>query len=373
MRSLIASNNEGISQRIQAALLAAGHECHSVPATPVDFVCARAAKLQPDLVIAVVSPEPEPGLDLITHLRPSSHARILAVGSFDSKLRLRALRAGADHYLDEEQFEAELELILSRHASAEKRSALPEPVEDGQLISVLAPSGGSGASTLAVNLAALWAKDHKRCALLDLRLGGGDLAALLDVKPAHTLADLCKNSPRMDRVMFELSLVRHDSGVHLLAPPRAFSDIGLVTTQGVRQALALARTMFPYVVVDLDDSFHPEQMQTVQQSDLVLLVLRLDFTSLRNTRRTLDHLEQVGVSRDRVRIIVNRSGQPEELPASKVEQALGAKVFHYVPDDPKTINRANNNGRPAVLESPSAKFSKSLAQLAASVNGKKAP
>lgn len=265
--------------------------------------------------------------------------------------------------------ELELEVLLSR-PQPQRTSAPEEPAVNGEVISVLAPSGGSGASTLAVNLAALLAREHKSCALFDLRLGGGDLAALLDVKPAHTLADLCKSSARMDRTMFEGSLMRHDSGVCLLSPPRSFADIALVTTQGVRQALTLARQMFPYVVVDLDDSFHPEQTQTLHQSDLILLVLRLDFTSLRNTRRSMDHLEQLGIGKDRVRVVVNRYGQPEELPASKAEQALGVKVFHYVPDDPKTINRANNNGAPAVLESPTSKFAKSVAQLATSVNGK---
>jgi hypothetical protein len=66
----------------------------------------------------------------------------------------------------------------------------------------------------------------------------------------------------------------------------------------------------------------------------------------------LDYLEQLGVSRDRLRVVVNRYGRPKEVPAAKAEEALGCKIAHYVPDDPKTVNRANNNGVPAVLESP---------------------
>jgi pilus assembly protein CpaE len=124
-------------------------------------------------------------------------------------------------------------------------------------------------------------------------------------------------------------------------------------------------------VVDLDDSFHAEQAQTLRQTDIILLVLRLDFTSLRNTQLTLDHLAQLQIPRDRVRVIVNRYGQPQELPTTKAEEALGMKIAHYVPDDPKTINRANNHGIPAVLDSPSAKVSKSVLQLAISVNGRK--
>jgi pilus assembly protein CpaE len=123
------------------------------------------------------------------------------------------------------------------------------------------------------------------------------------------------------------------------------------------------------VIIDLDHSFRDEQLQALRQADLILLVLRLDFTSLRNARRTLDYLEQLGVDPQRLRLVVNRYGQPKEIPVTKAEEALGRKVFHCVPDDPKTVNRANNSGIPAVLESPAAKVSKSVTRLAFSING----
>jgi pilus assembly protein CpaE len=84
----------------------------------------------------------------------------------------------------------------------------------------------------------------------------------------------------------------------------------------------------------------------------------------------LDYLRELGVNRERVRVVVNRHGQAQEVPAAKAEEALGMKIFHFIPDDPKTINRANNNGVPVVLESPWAKVSKSVSKLAASVNGR---
>ena len=46
------------------------------------------------------------------------------------------------------------------------------------------------------------------------------------------------------------------------------------------------------------------------------------------------------------------------------------KIFHYVPDDPRSINRANNNGVPVVIESPSTSVAKSVTKLANSVNGR---
>jgi pilus assembly protein CpaE len=110
-------------------------------------------------------------------------------------------------------------------------------------------------------------------------------------------------------------------------------------------------------------------MQALRQADVILLVLRLDFTSLRNARRTLDHLEHVGIDKERVRLVVNRYRRPKEVPVAKAEEALGVKFFHFVPDDPWAVNRANNNGVPVVLEAPSARVSKSVTRLAISING----
>jgi pilus assembly protein CpaE len=264
----------------------------------------------------------------------------------------------------------EVELAVELPAALQRwRSARTSNGSTGRLIALLAASGGCGSSTLAVNVAAALAKVHDTSALIDLKLHAGDLAPLLDLRPTYTLADLCLNVARMDRSMFERTLVRHASGIHLLAPPRNLADLVHVTAEGVKQALVQALSAFPYVVVDLDHSYQEEQTIVLRQADVVLLVLRLDFTSLRNCRRTLEHLEQLGVERDRVRLIVNRYGQPKEIPVSKAEEALGLKVTHYIPDDPKTVNRANNNGVPVIVEAPSTRVSRSVVKLAASVNG----
>ena len=87
-------------------------------------------------------------------------------------------------------------------------------------------------------------------------------------------------------------------------------------------------------------------------------------------QRAVDYLRGLGISPERLRLVANRYGQPKEVPYAKAEEALGMKISHYVPDDPKTINAANNNGAPAVLEYPRARVSRSVAQLAASVNGR---
>jgi pilus assembly protein CpaE len=367
----VIGDDEAAGNRLREILHREGEEIPAARMIRLDQALARLTRETPELVFVTFPTDPERALAALSFIEAfgKSDARagafVLAVGpASDAKLVLRALRGGIDDYLDEAVLDEELVVVLRRWRAGHTSHA-----GRGRLIAMLAPSGGSGSSTLSVNVAAALARVHQTAALIDLKLHAGDLAPLLDLKPTYTLADICLNVTRMDRVLFERTLVSHSSGIHLLAPPRTLADVSHVTPEGVEQALSQALSAFSYVVVDLDHSFREEQTVVLRQADVVLLVMRLDFTSLRNTRRALEHLEQLGVERNRVRLVVNRHGQPKEVPASKAEEVLGLKIAHFIPDDPKTVNRANNNGIPLILESPSARISKCVVKLAVSVNG----
>jgi pilus assembly protein CpaE len=365
MRTFVLSDNEPVTISIREILTRNVIDCPTSQVLLLHLAANHSALAQAELIIVVLSPDPTRALDVLRQVRQTTQAHILAVGpADDSKLILRTLRDGANEYVDETELQTELEVAINRLGTKVFGQAVR-----GRMIAVLGPSGGSGSSTVAANIATALAKQHSSAALFDLKLEAGDLAPLLDLKPTHTLADLCRNLARVDRSMFEQLLTRHSSGVHLLAAPQKFADVSHVLPKGVHQGLTMALAMFPYVVADLDHSFREEQTEALRQADIILLVFRLDFTSLRNARKTYEHLVDIGIDRQRVRLVVNRYGQPKELPASSAEQALGVKVFHYIPDDPKTINRANNKGIPVVLESPKARVSRSITQIAMSVNG----
>src|SRR5262249_51514978 len=147
---------------------------------------------RPDVLVVVLAPDAERILACLGALRALSPARVLVVGpTADSRLVLRALRAGAADFADEADLETDLPAALGR-----LQSEMTSQSEPGRTVAVLAPNGGSGSSTIAVNIATVLAKEHKSTLLLDLKLTSGDLAALLDLKPTHTLADLCVNAAR---------------------------------------------------------------------------------------------------------------------------------------------------------------------------------
>src|SRR5690606_38635171 len=110
------------------------------------------------------------------------------------------------------------------------------------------------------------------------------------------------------------------------AAPTSLADVQPMSSEVAEQIVRLLKGSFPYIVVDLEDFFHAEQIQLLRASSTVCFVLRLDFTALRNTRRTLEYLDREGIDLNRVQIVVNQYGRPKEIAVSQAEKVLDRKL-----------------------------------------------
>lgn len=365
MRAMVVSDDAALASQLREALQSAGLDCPASCLLPLkdaesQINSGRAGQEAADLFFVVLKPDAEQALATVRGLRRRSPHPIFAVGpATDTKLVLRTIREGAREYLDQAELAGELSAALQRLKieSAGQRS-------NGRIIACLPASGGCGGSTLSASLASALAKLSGGALLIDLNAEFGNLASLLDLKPSHTLADLCQSGGRLDRSLLEGVLAPHQGGVRLLSSPLRIDDAALVSVEAVRRVLSLASEVAPWVVVDLPHAFRPEVLPALSVADAIVLVMRLDFTSLHNTRRIREHLQDHGIGMERIEIVVNRYRQPGELPPAEAEAALGTTITHYVNDDPKTVNRANNNGVPVILYAPAAKVSQQIAEVA---------
>jgi len=163
-------------------------------------------------------------------------------------------------------------------------------------------------------------------------------------------------------------LTPHESGVQLLAAPPSLADVQPITSDMAEQIVRLFRATFPFVVADLEDFFHAEQLQLLRSSSVVCFVLRLDFTALRNTRRTLEYLEREGLDLARVQIIVNQYGRPKEIAVGQAEKVLDRKLSLFVPFDQRMAVSSLNRGVPVSWECPKSKIGAAVAKIAEQIS-----
>jgi pilus assembly protein CpaE len=280
---------------------------------------------------------------------------------------LEAVRSGAFDYLDpsdDERFCPTLKAVMQRIAARRDGVATA-----GRLFSVLSPAGGCGGSFLACNLAAALAREAGTCGLLDLHLRGGDLERLLNITPRYSIASLAGKASNLDAALLDQAFHKHECGIQLLAAPELFSDYRQITRELVQRIVQLARSAFPFTVVDLEDAEHAEQLRTLAESDRIIVPVRPDYVSLYRARKYLDFLEKSKVSESQVVLVANRTGQPRELPTRCMEELVGMPVRFRLPNDPTTANTAYNLGVPVVVSQPNSPLARSIRELAACLTG----
>src|SRR6516164_6602495 len=166
MRVLIVSDHDPTSAKVRQIVLREGQDCSAGNVVKLEQAVDKAAQDHPDLIVLSLAGAPERAMKALADLRLLTTARLLAVGkAADPRVVLQAVRGGASDFIDEAELDSELCAALGR-----VRSEVTPQDELGHCIAVLGPSGGSGSSTLAVNVATLLAQQHKKALLLDLKL-----------------------------------------------------------------------------------------------------------------------------------------------------------------------------------------------------------
>jgi pilus assembly protein CpaE len=367
---MIASDDAARLQHYARLLALHGSPVSEGMGVPLSMAADRASRTEPDVLLLELSGDVDLSLATLRETRQTSNVYIIAIGpAHDPRFILRCLHDGADEFLDLAQIDVDLTSALARF-KAKTHARARQGGDACKVISVLGSSGGVGATTIAANVAGGLAKAHGKCGLIDLRLQTGDLSALLNLRPPHTLWDFCANAGRVDQTMLTQMFARHSSGVELMPAPWDATQAELVTAQNLRLLLALARRNFPYILMDVDNRPGELPTEALWQSDLILVVTRLDYLSVRNGRRLLERLTEMGFEGQRVRVVANRFGQPRELPIAEAQLALGVKVENFVRDDASRINRCANEGQLAASLSSWFAISRQLNSLAAAVNGR---
>ncbi len=370
MRIVLADKEADSSNAVRRILLGQGLNCEPEDVVEYGGLAGRLAAVHPDLVMVRCNGSAEDALKAIRTAHQITDAPILAAGEPLVPLVREAMRAGAQEFLDLGRLREELTEALKRLDTGADRTS-----QRGKIISLFSPIGGVGVSTAAVNLAASLAAGSKsapeKVALIDLNPPPTDLASLLDVEPKYTMADVCSHWERLDTKMVAAAMVEHSSGIHVLAqagcPHGGTIPRCEISRAAVRQVFVLLRRMYPLVVVDLGHVLSEDQVEAMQQSNLVGLVVRADVPGLRRVHWALEALTEMGLDHHRFKLVLNAYGGREQVKQAKVESALDMKVSWTLPENAALVTRARNQGVPLLGLSSLARIQSSFAGFARGV------
>jgi pilus assembly protein CpaE len=312
-----------------------------------------------------VGSDVELGLGLVQSLRELGIPVVALHSANNPDLILSCLRHGAAEFLfppfGTMQFQAALDRLAKR-----AQTAMAQARSGGDVYCLMRGKSGCGNTTLACNLAfQLQALNFRKVLLADLDPLTGTIAFLLKLSSNYNFVHTLANASRMDEALWR-GMVATCNGLDVLLSPDASSDL-VYEPEDLVSMVQFWRQIYEFVILDIPGPHSDWGLSLAKLCDELILVTTNELPAVHATQNVLAYIEHHGVSRNKIKLVVNRYNTDIGLSSESIEAALDLKIFQHLPSDFESVQKALMEGKPIPAGT---KVGKSIAELAEKLTGR---
>ena len=279
---------------------------------------------------------------------------------------IRALRLGAKEFLPKPVLKEDLSRIIQALSSV---SADDIPTQS-KIITVYSNKGGIGKTTIAINLALELAKVAKdKVALLDLNLQLGDVSTFLNLNPVFDVNYVLNKLVNNENTNLIKAFEKYkDTSLYILSDPNYIEQAESIKPQQIPVLFEVLRKEFSYIIVDMSSNIDENSLKILDCSDWIMFTTIVNIPAIRNAQRCLNLFHSRRYPKDKVKIVVNRYMDNDEIKIDDIENTLAQKVYWKIPNNYFTIMEAINKGMTISEVNPSSNISNSFRDFASKVS-----
>jgi len=348
-------------------------------------------ELDPDVVLMDINMPDIDGISATESIRqksPQIQVVILSVQNDQNYMR-RAMLAGARDFLSKPPVGDELISAIRRagEMARSERSKIAQgrvasvtlgpgqvagpgivSLSQGKIITIYSAKGGTGCTTIAVNLALALHNADTRVVLVDGNLQFGDVAIFFNEQGKNTILDIAPRVDELDPDIVQSIMIKHElSGIHILAAPPRPELAEKVTAAQFSKVLEYLKQIYAYVVVDTVPILTDITLAAIDASDVIVLITTQDIPAIKNTRLFLDLSATMGVERERVVFTLNRFDKRIAIAPERISENIKQEIKAIIPLDERVVIPAVNRGIPFMLDNRTQPVARGVLALAEAV------
>ncbi len=310
------------------------------------------------------------------------NSRLVGAGyPADVSLLLDFVKMGVKDFLKFPFEDDEIKRLAEEIRLEPAHSTNVKKYQQGQIVTIYSPKGGSGVTLLTANLAVAIAKksgeSKNAVCVCDFAFQCGDVAAYLNLTPVHTFRDLVCDNPELDMSFLDGVLLKDGTGVRILPAPSGEDELPaedqILTT--VEATLALLKQQYNNILIDASHLRRATLDFVLCQSDQILLVGNPDVASLKGLVASYKKLRLIPIEAEKIKVIINRFNSKSHIDTREFEKKTDHAVAIRLPNNYLMCIEAVNAGRPLSDIQEKSDLAKKIAELAQTImrNGREVP
>jgi len=280
---------------------------------------------------------------------------------------LEAMRSGCTEYLTKPLEREQLVNAVGRVGARRKE----KDQSRAQVMAFIGSKGGCGVTTIVTQMGAILSKSYaKKSLVVDLHPDFGDAALYLKLtKPSYNFFELLENTHRLDADLLQGFVMRHSSGVDLIAAPEGSQSGRQVMPGSISQTFDFLRSRYEFILVDLPVGLNEENLELMRYCDQIYLVTVAEVSAVRNVIRQFEYLSRADVPKDKIRVVLNRYEKRNIIADAQIEKVIEQKIHWRVPNHYPQVVKTIHAGDP-IAQLTSSEVGTNLKEWAGTISRK---
>jgi pilus assembly protein CpaE len=247
--------------------------------------------------------------------------------------------------------------------------SVPAPVNPTNTFTVFSPKGGTGCTTIAINLAiALRQLLKEPVLLMDGKPMFGHVALMLNIRTTNSITDLISHAGMLDKLLINQVVVEHASKIKVLPSPINATEAQGIRAEDLFKVITELQAAFKAIIIDGGNYLHENTITLMDASDKIILVINPNLASIRDVRQFFDIGQLLSYPSEKFLLVLNNSGQRTDIRRSEIEKILKRNIACEIQGDEKLFMSSLNEGVPVIFKNPRHPASKAIKKLAVEIS-----